>query len=51
MLACTKCGVAFPEWDVFMAEEILGEKLKCPYCDGELKWHQVKEVEMKTEMP
>jgi len=42
MLVCTNCGVAFPEWDEEIAEDF---KMKCPYCDGELKWYQVKEVE------
>ena len=38
MLACSKCGVAFPEWDEEMAKDF---KMKCPYCDGKLEWHKV----------
>jgi len=34
MLVCTNCGVAFPEWDEEIVEDF---KMKCPYCDGELK--------------
>jgi len=37
MWACTKCGVAFPEWDAEMKKEFT----KCPYCEGELKLHEV----------
>ena len=37
ILACTKCGVAFPEWD----EEMLKDFGKCPYCEGKLEWHKV----------
>jgi len=37
ILACTKCGLAFPEWD----EELRKEFEKCPYCGGDLEWHKV----------
>ena len=43
MLACTKCGLAFPELDEEMAKQILEDGFYCPYCHGELKWHRVVE--------
>lgn len=41
MLACDKCGVAFPDWDVEIAKEF---NMNCPYCDGEIKSHRVVEL-------
>ena len=40
IVACAKCGVAFPEWDAELAHEL---DMKCPYCKGKLQLHTVVE--------